>query len=103
MDIRYRTSKQRLKTDDPQVTYYDLLTSNLELFELSKDAITYELKRTDIQRPDILMHTLYGDSSFADVLLYVNGKFSLFDFEVGERIIVPTPENIRSFLSRYRE
>ena len=53
-----------------------------------------------IARPDLISLDAYGDTMFGDVICKLNGVSNPFEFNVGMKLIIPSPENIMDFTSR---
>lgn len=56
-----------------------------------------EVTKDFVARPDIISHSLYGDTNYSDVICKLNGISNPFELNEGMTLIVPTPEYLRDF------
>jgi hypothetical protein len=89
----------RLKTSN---NYYSFPDPNLEtidknLFYLLRNSQEVEFESKYKYRPDYLSYDYYGTVILADLLMYVNGVFSLEDFDL-EKVVIPSLQSITYIL-----
>lgn len=65
-------------------------------FQFNIFEVTYEY----IARPDLISLDAYGDTMYADVLCKLNGISNPFELNVGDKLIIPSPDNITDFVTR---
>ena len=90
---------QRFKTDNDLFTFPDpnLETIDKNLFYILKNSeeVDFELKYK--YRPDYLSFDYYGTTIMWEFLMYVNGVFSLEDFDL-IKVIIPSMDTITFIL-----
>lgn len=57
-----------------------------------------EVTERYVARPDILSFDIYGDTLFADLLCKLNGISNPFELNEGMVLVIPSPDNIMSFM-----
>lgn len=65
-------------------------------FQFNIFEVTYEY----IARPDLISLDAYGDTMYADVLCKLNGISNPFELNIGDKLIIPSPDNITDFVTR---
>lgn len=65
-------------------------------FQFNIFEVTYEY----IARPDLISLDAYGDTMYTDVLCKLNGISNPFELNVGDKLIIPSPDNITDFVTR---
>ena len=90
---------QRYKTENDLFTFPDpnLETIDKNLFYLLRNSeeLDFDLKYT--YRPDYLSFDYYGTTILWELLMYVNGIFSLEDFDL-VKVIIPSLDSITFIL-----
>lgn len=64
-----------------------------EKFEYSLIEVTGDF----VARPDIISHSLYGDTNYSDLICKLNGISNPFELNEGMTLMVPTPEYLQDF------
>jgi len=77
----------------------DLLLNNWEKFEITKPVSYYQITEREIQRPDLISASVYGDMSYWWLLLKHNEYISCFDLEAGSVLECPHIQDIQNFIS----
>lgn len=57
-----------------------------------------EVTERYIARPDILSKDIYGDTLYSDLICKLNGISNPFELNKGMIIVIPSPDNIMSFM-----
>jgi hypothetical protein len=57
-----------------------------------------EITERYIARPDLLSKDVYGDSIYSDLLCKLNGISNPFELNKGMILVIPSPDNIQSFM-----
>lgn len=57
----------------------------------------FEVTEEYIARPDLISLDAYGDTLFTDVICKLNGISNPFELNVGQKLIIPSPEYINEF------
>jgi hypothetical protein len=57
----------------------------------------FEVTQEYIARPDLISYDAYGDTRYADIICKLNGISNPFELNVGTKLIIPTPDHIKSF------
>jgi len=90
---------ERFKTENNYFTFPDpnLLTIDKNLFYLLRhsEEIDFELKYK--YRPDYMSHDYYGTVILWELLMYINGVFSIEDFDL-DKVVVPSMSAITFIL-----
>jgi hypothetical protein len=81
----------RWKTDNGYFTFPDpnLITLDKNLYYLLKNSDEVPFERKYKYRPDYLSYDYYGTTILWEMLLYVNGVFSVEDFDL-DTVVVPS-------------
>lgn len=90
---------QRLKTSN---NYYSFPDPNLEtidknLFYLLRNSQEVEFESKYKYRPDYLSYDYYGTTTLWNLIMYVNGVFSLEDFDL-QTVVIPSLQAITFIL-----
>jgi len=89
----------RYKTDNGLYTFPapTLETIDKNLYYLSKHSILKDFDRQYLMRPDYMSFDQYGTVALAQLLMYVNGVFSLEQFSL-DKIYIPSFASIIEIL-----
>lgn len=60
----------------------------------------FEVTKEYIARPDLISYDAYGDAMYADVLCKLNGISNPFELNIGDKLIIPSPDSIMDFVSK---
>lgn len=90
---------KRYKTDNDYYSFPDpnLETIDKNLFYLLRNSQEVDFEPKYKYRPDYLSFDYYGTTVLADLLMYINGVFSLEDFDL-ETVVIPSLESITFIL-----
>jgi hypothetical protein len=58
----------------------------------------FEVTKEYIARMDLISYDAYGDTMYTDVLCKLNGISNPFELNEGMKLIIPTPDDISSFI-----
>lgn len=95
---RYLVTKEsETQKDSSGNKYPDILTYPLDKFIFNYAPTPYILTDNDIERFDILIYKIYGDSYYDDLVLYVNKIQFKHDLQSGQEILLPDIKDIESF------
>ena len=86
---------RRFKTENELYTFPDLNLETIDknLFYLLRNSKEEEFELKYQYRPDYLSHDTYGLSILWQLLMYVNGVFSVEDFNLS-KVILPSMDSI---------
>lgn len=58
----------------------------------------FEITNEYIARPDLVSLDAYGDTMYTDIICKLNGISNPFELNIGMKLILPTPDDITSFI-----
>ena len=73
------------------------MTFAIQDFRFNDAPLEYYLQKVDIERPDLFITKLYGVSEFDDIVFWLNNIANIDDAEVGQKILVPSPDDMEKF------
>ncbi|MFW9871764.1 MAG: hypothetical protein ACFFG0_01595 [Candidatus Thorarchaeota archaeon] len=89
---RYKTLNGYYSFPDP-----NLETVDKNLFYLLRNSQEVKFESKYKYRPDYLSYDYYGTTLLWDLIMYINGVFSLEDFDL-ETVIIPSLQSITDIL-----
>lgn len=89
---RYKTANELFTFPDPNLTTID---KNLFYLLKNSEEVDFELKYK--YRPDYLSFDYYGTTILWELIMYVNGVFSVEDFDL-PKVVIPSMEAITFIL-----
>lgn len=91
MPIELDNMAERYKTENGEFTFTspDLWTIEKNLFFLLRNSTVKEFDPQYKMKPDYLSYDEYGTVQLAQVLMYVNGVYSIEDFDL-TTVVVPS-------------
>ncbi len=94
--ISFKGTKDIDKYGDLTGDFYDLLYKSFVIpdsFEYRIVSVTKDFA----YRPDLIAKTLYGDTSYMDVICKLNGFTDIFTMGEGTKLIVPEASDVYKF------
>lgn len=90
---------ERLKTENDYFTFPNpnLTTIDQNLFYLLRNSEEVEFELKYKYRPDYVSHDYYGTTILWELLMYVNGVFSVEDFYI-DKLVIPSMDAITFIL-----
>jgi hypothetical protein len=90
---------QRFKTDNNYYSFPDpnLQTIDKNLFYLLRNSQEVEFESKYKYRPDYLSYDYYGTTILWDLLMYINGVFTLEDFDL-QTVVIPSLQAVTFIL-----
>ena len=97
MRSRYDLMLKSDSLSDRDTNYPDIMIFPIQDFTFNETPFEYFLQKPDLERPDLFMAKMYGISEFDDIVFWLNGIANLDDAEVGDKILIPAPEDVEKF------
>jgi len=100
LDARYKLMKKSDYKKGSDGTYYpDPLTFSEKKFKfLEYPFRDYELTSNDIERFDILIFNLYGNTKYCDLILTMNDVRYIWELNPGDTISFPTKNDLDRYI-----
>ena len=97
--LDFEKFSQRFKTENDLYSFPDpnLETIDKNLFYLLRNSQEVKFESKYKYRPDYLSYDYYGTTSLSNLLMYVNGIFSIEEFDL-ETVVVPSLQSITFIL-----
>ena len=103
MRTRYDLTQDSITLADDGTYYPDIFTIPIQKFRYKHHPKEHYLTQIDIAREDILMYKEYGVSEFDDFVFWLNNIDYITDMEPGDKISIPSKEDMEKFYYTYRE
>jgi len=97
--LDFEKFSQRFKTSNDLYSFPDpnLETIDKNLFYLLRNSQEVKFESKYKYRPDYLSFDYYGTTTLSNLLMYINGVFSLEDFDL-ETVVIPSLQSITFIL-----
>jgi len=80
------------------ITIYDPIDINWGNFVFKRGYYTHYVTQKDIERPDLLSYTYYGNVNYWDIILLINNIDNIFDVQPETILKIPHIQDIKDFI-----
>lgn len=96
------TIKDNETTTDGEGLYWpDVMTLPINRFKYTQPPEIYTINEFYVNRLDLLMYDYYGVNYYDDIILWLNNIEYKQDLVSGQKILLPTKDDLETFYLRY--